>query len=156
MIEHSSDGAAGLVLNRPSEVDAVGHFAAWDLFVAHPRVVFVGGPVQPNGVLALGRCRTPGEAPKGFRPVSGAIGLVDLDVEPHAMGVDVIRLFAGHSGWGAEQLEGELEEHAWHVVDTAPEDALTETPEDLWRYVLHRQGGDLRDLSYHPPDLKLN
>src|SRR3954469_20817405 len=61
VIEHTEDGAMGVVLNRPSEVrvgDAVPALA--DL--AGEEMVRIGGPVAPDAVVALGDFTDPDEA----------------------------------------------------------------------------------------------
>ena len=52
---------------------------------------------------------------------------------------------AGYTGWSPDQLDGELEEGAWAVVDMADPvlDAFLSDREDLWRGVLTRQAGTL-------------
>jgi putative transcriptional regulator len=40
-------------------------------------------------------------------------------------------VFVGYAGWDAGQLEGELREGAWFVLDADPEDALTACPDQL-------------------------
>jgi putative transcriptional regulator len=65
-------------------------------------------------------------------------------------------VFAGYAGWGAGQLEGEIEEGAWYVLDADPEDALSSEPGGLWRFVLRRQGGKLALLANFPADPNMN
>jgi putative transcriptional regulator len=48
-------------------------------------------------------------------------------------------VYAGHAGWGAGQLEDELDEGAWFVVDSEPGDGFRGDTETLWRDVLLRQ-----------------
>ena len=36
--------------------------------------------------------------------------------------------YVGYTGWGAEQLEGEIAEGSWHVVPAADHDLFSETP----------------------------
>ena len=67
-----------------------------------------------------------------------------------------LRVFAGYAGWGPEQLEGELEEGAWLVVEARDDDLLSPVPERLWRDVLLRQDDDVRLLSTYPEDPGLN
>lgn len=89
---------------------------------------------------------------------TGAFGLVDLDADPRTVAgrFGGLRIFAGHSGWGGGQLEEEIEEGAWFVVPSEPDDVFTADPSSLWSRVLHRQGGDLAMLAHYPPDLRLN
>ena len=67
-----------------------------------------------------------------------------------------LRLFAGYAGWGADQLEAELAEGAWYVVDAWHADVLAARPERLWRSVLRRQGGDLAMVSSWTDDPSRN
>ena len=64
-------------------------------------------------------------------------GLLDGEVEPP----DGLRLFAGYSGWGPGQLEGEIAADAWFTVEAFDGDVFGPHPESLWRDVLRRQGG---------------
>jgi putative transcriptional regulator len=65
-------------------------------------------------------------------------------------------VFAGYAGWGAGQLEDEIDEGAWYVLDADPEDALCSQPGGLWRFVLKRQGGHLALVSNFPSDPTMN
>src|SRR5262245_53819931 len=59
MIEHTDEGAVGIVLNQPTEtrVDAGldTPLDAWAPLAAAPAVAFVGGPVQREAIIGLGR-----------------------------------------------------------------------------------------------------
>lgn len=130
LLDHDEGGTVGVILNRPGRVPVAEVAPGWERAVTGPAVVFVGGPVQQDAVLALGRSGDPPLADLG-------VGLVDLTGAP----ADDSRLFRGYAGWGPGQLDGELEAGAWFVVDAAPEDPLTGQPEALWRAVLARRGG---------------
>jgi putative transcriptional regulator len=67
-----------------------------------------------------------------------------------------IRVFSGYAGWGADQLEAEIEEGSWYVVSAAPDDLLSADPETLWRRVLRRQPGELAYVSTFPDDPSMN
>lgn len=156
LLTHSDDdGALGVVVNRPSGT-AVGEvLPGWQGLVAAPDAVFAGGPVQQEGALCLGRMR-PGAAGPQLAPLPEAVPLatVDLDAAPEAVEplVQALRVFAGYAGWGAGQLEGEVDEGSWWVLDSLPGDAFTPAPELLWRQVLRRQGGTLSLVSTYPDD----
>ena len=70
--------------------------------------------------------------------------------------VERMRIFSGYAGWGGGQLEGEIAQDAWFVVDAQPDDVFTESPESLWRDVLLRQKGDVRMYARFPEDPSLN
>lgn len=157
LIAHEGTGALGVVLNRATEVQVNDVLDGWQAMAAQPPVVFEGGPVQPEAAICLARAR-PGEDPTGFSRVEGTVGTVDLSVDPEDMRptLDRLRIFAGYAGWGAEQLEAEIADGAWLVLDALPGDPFVGQPDDLWSMVLRRQGGMLAALAFYPSDPTLN
>jgi len=154
------DGALGLVLNRPSGTDVHEVLPGWAALSAGPPVVFTGGPVQPSGAICLGRGRPGGPLVAAFAELEGvhAVGTVDLEALPEALEASVceVRLFAGYAGWSPGQLEAEVEDGAWWVVDSLPADAFDSRPERLWQQVLLRQGPPLAFAASYPADPSLN
>ena len=163
MIEHNSDGALGVVLNRPIvEVDFPAEgLRDWADHVAAPAHLFAGGPVSLDAIIALGR-RTgrshPSDTEAGWADVTPGVGTVDLTRPPEEFtpSIDEVRVFAGYSGWAPGQLDAELDAHAWIVIESCPDDVFTDEPDALWRTVLRRQGGRLAWLADAPEDLSAN
>ena len=60
--EHSDEGAAGLVLNRPSLVAVAAAVPQLEELVEEDEQVWVGGPVQSDAVLVLGEFLDPDDA----------------------------------------------------------------------------------------------
>ena len=151
---HGDEGTLGLVLNRPLEASVVDHVAVWSEFCSPPARIFVGGPVAPSTVLGLARAE-PNALGTAFE---GDLGLIDLEAAPGTLAgrLQRLRLYAGHSGWGAGQLAAELAQEAWFVVDAAPSDVFSDEPATLWREVLRRQRGDVQLLAFYPRDPDLN
>lgn len=157
LLDHDEEGSLGVVLNRPTPVGVVDILATWAGLTGEPEVVFQGGPVSLDS--ALGVAVIPGdEGPLGWRRVYGAIGLVDLDTPPEllAAALGSLRIFAGYAGWGPGQLESELAEGAWYVVESEPGDVSSPRPESLWRAVLRRQRSELAMIATYPDDPSLN
>ncbi|HWH34261.1 MAG TPA: YqgE/AlgH family protein [Acidimicrobiales bacterium] len=150
-------GALGVVLNRPSETAVDDPLPAWADLAADPAVVFVGGPVATDGAIGLARGST-SSAGHGWAPVTGRLGTVDLGSDPEDVDVPVetLRVFVGHAGWGPGQLQAEIDEGAWVVLDAAPDDVVCAKPDDLWRLVLRRQGGKVAWLANVPLDPRVN
>jgi putative transcriptional regulator len=157
LLDRSESGALGVVLNRPTELDVAAVLEPWADLVVGPSVLFQGGPVETDAALAVATVAAEDE-PVGWRRVFGSTGLVDLDapVEIMASAVSEVRIFAGYSGWGAGQLEAEIEEGAWYVVPAEPRDPFLEEPGRLWSQVLRRQGGQLAMLATMPAEPGLN
>jgi len=148
VVEHTAEGAFGLVLNRPSEStvgEVVPELAA---LIGDEHVLHIGGPVQENAVTAIGEHAEAGQATK---LIVGTVGMVDLDEPPELANV---RVFAGYAGWGAGQLDGELEAEAWIVDEAHPDDPFADG--DLWVTVLERMGDEYALLARMPSDPSLN
>jgi len=158
LLDVDDNGALGVVLNRPSGVPVDAVLDGWANVVAEPDVLFQGGPVGADGALAVALLRDPEDVPVGFRSVDGRLGLVDLDapVELLEGSLAGLRIFAGYAGWGAAQLDGEIEEGSWYVVPGETWDAFRTDTTDLWREVLRRQPGELAWHSTRPADPELN
>lgn len=166
LLDHDEEGSLGVVLNRPTPVGVEDILEPWAALAGEPGVVFQGGPVSLDS--ALGVAVVPGEAgdgadgdedgPLGWRRVYGAIGLVDLEAPPELLSAELgsLRIFAGYAGWGPGQLEEELVEGAWYVVECEPGDVSSPAPERLWRSVLRRQRNELAMVATYPDDPSMN
>ena len=159
LLAYHEEGALGLVLNRPSQMDVGDPLPQWEHLAAEPAVLFLGGPVQHQAVICLARNTTAappaGEAlDEGWKEVAPGVGTVDLDQDPVTVAgrVGQVRLFAGYAGWAAGQLEAEMEAGAWWVVDAEPGDAFTLDPDELWKHVLRRQKRPLKWVAWYPDD----
>jgi putative transcriptional regulator len=150
---HDDDGAMGLVLSRPSDVVASEVVPTLTGIPGSDEPVFVGGPVQPESFMALAEFVDLSQA---AAPIMGDLGFMPADADPEELPIKRLRLFAGYSGWGEGQLEGELAEGSWIVVDAIAEDAFAGDPDELWRSVLHRKGGPFALMENMPFDPGLN
>ena len=150
---HDEDGAMGLVLTRPSDVPAADAVPSLDVLPGSGEPVFVGGPVQPLAFMVLAEFDNVDQA---AATVFERVGFMHAESEPEELEISRFRLFAGYSGWGAGQLEAELAEPSWIVVDAEPDDAFADDPEELWRTVLHRKGGAFELMEHMPYDPGLN
>ncbi len=154
VLEHTADGALGVVLNRPSGIsaaDAVPELAS----AVTDDEVFVGGPVQPQAVLALAEFTDPLDASAA---VVGPIAPLDMgeDIGEVLDRITRLRLFAGYAGWGEGQLDGELDEEAWFTEPALPGDVFSSDCDTLWNRVLRRKGHAFRLVASMPEDPSLN
>lgn len=152
---HSDEGAMGVVLNRRSEhsvADAIPELA--DL-VEPGEHVCIGGPVQPSGVVVLAEFD---DLSAAAATVMGDIGFVSARADMGELGQVVrrARVFAGISGWGAGQLDSELERDDWIIEPARREDIFDTDPEDLWGEVLERKGGRYALVARMPFDPSVN
>ena len=152
--EHTEEGAAGLVLNRPSPVEVSAAVPQLEPVVDDGDQVWVGGPVQPEAVLVLGEFLDPDDAAV---PLFGSLGFPSL-AEPDEIvpATTRRRVFAGYAGWGAGQLEAELADEDWILEQAVSDDAFTEEPGELWSDVLRRKGGIYELVARMPEDPRVN
>lgn len=158
LLDADAEGALGLVLNRPSPVAVADVLEPWGEVVGEPEVLFRGGPVSPDGALAVGVLRDTGDVPVGFRSVAGRLGVVDLETPVELVNGSLtgLRVFAGYAGWSAGQLEDEIGRGDWYVVPSEEIDVVRPDLTDLWRDVLRRQPGHLAWHATRPVDPDLN
>jgi putative transcriptional regulator len=152
--EHGDEGAMGLVLNRPSPIAADQALPELAGALGDDGRLWVGGPVQTTSVVVLADFDDPAAAPA----VTGSVGLVPPDAALEAIGDEVqrARAYLGYAGWGAGQLDGELERDDWIVAAALPDDVFTDDPDRLWSRVLGRKGGPYALLATMPPDPSQN
>jgi putative transcriptional regulator len=153
--EHSPDGTLGLVLNRQSESSVTESVDELRGVVDPGEAVYVGGPVQTDAVMVL--------AEFSDSALAAALVLEDIGFLPAEADMELIaavtrraRVFAGHSGWGPGQLDDELEEGAWILLDAEPDDIFSSESDDLWASALERKGGAYAQLARVPVDPSVN
>ena len=156
LLEHTDEGALGLVLNQPTEL------ASLDVLPEHlsaglplDEAVYRGGPVSPDAVIMMGRFSGNDGYASGEE---GSASVLDPEFDPEEIGerADSVRVFGGYAGWSAGQLEDELAQDAW--IDATPEldDIFTRNPDQLWGAVLERKGGQYALVARMPPDPSVN
>ena len=105
--------------------------------------------------VVLAQFDDPGDA---AAVVIGDVGFMSAETDPADLerGTRRVRAFAGYAGWGAGQLEEELEEESWIVEPALPDDPFTPDPDGLWSEVLRRKGGRYALVATMPLDPSLN
>lgn len=152
MLEHGEQGALGVVVNRPSGLPVAGTIDDWKDLAAEPPVIFVGGPVSASSVIAIATMPAD-ETSHHWNAVALGLGTVDLDSDPSQVpGIEKVRMFAGYASWAPGQLDAELLDDAWIVVDAEAEDIHATDPDELWWRVVGRQQGPLNRLRFYPRD----
>ncbi len=151
---HSDDGSFGLILNRPTTLTLR---EVLDVPVAYP--LSMGGPVQPETLHILHRLGN--EIPEAQPVINGVYwgGEVDalLDrLRTDPPDPDDMRFFLGYSGWAPGQLEAEYEAGGWILAPADATNVFEDAPEQLWRTVLRRMGGEYALLANFPDDPRLN
>lgn len=139
MLDHSGTGAAGVILNRPT--DATVAAIAEQVFEEPSdweKPISLGGPV-PGPLLVLHAVEDLADQ----EVLSGVFSTVDA-----AKVRDLVRrqaepslTVANYSGWSPGQLEGEIAEGSWVTLPARPGLVFGDAPEDLWEAVMKEYHG---------------
>ncbi len=142
ILRHDSEGAIGLVLNRPMGTtvgDLLEQLTDEPIENKHP--VYCGGPVD-GPLMMLQCCRSEETAAQVVFVASDQERITSVCGELCDGEVASYRVFDGYSGWGAGQLERELRQGGWLVWDIEPEDIFSD-PNELWQNALRQIGRDI-------------
>lgn len=153
--EHNDDGAMGIVLDRPSDASVADVVPQLREVAGAEAPVYVGGPVQPTALVVLAEFADP-DAAAWIVTADVGFASADVDMAELATAVRRARVYAGYSGWGAGQLEGELELDSWIVEPPLPRELFPGEPQTLWNDVLARKGGQYALVARMPADPSLN
>ena len=150
ILSHSAEtGTVGVVINRPLDPDAViNHhpyltkgFEHWS--TPSNRLVFVGGPMNPQVVTALHRIQHLGGEPPLLAGVYRGRDLETLHV--HASSVNseqpILRYYLGLANWAPGQLEKEMGGGYWRQSSGSVDVVFSSTPEEVWSQLLSESEG---------------
>ena len=132
LLHYDENGAMGIVVNRPTDIEPGELVDDVEAFSAYSGKLYWGGPVQMSSLRALLRT---GAAPKGAEAIVGSVYLVhivDNLMDPPADPAS-LRFFIGYAGWGAGQLDREMARGSWHVVPALDEYVFADEPRELWK-----------------------
>jgi len=150
--EHDEDGALGIVINRPLNMQLGEILQHMDIKASSRKMfsqpVYMGGPVQSDRGFVLHE--PPGDWEATLR-VTDRIGVTsssDILVAIAAgEGPEKALVTLGYAGWGAGQLEQEIAANAW-LSGTASSEVVFDTPcEQRWLAAAALIGVDLNLLS---------
>lgn len=155
LCEQGPEGALGLVINRPTEVEVSTLISDLPGLAPSERV-YAGGPVGKNGMLIL--CR--GAAGPSSHEVLDDIFLAkDMEIlkTPEALGPKgELRCYVGYAGWSPGQLETEIESGAWRVEEGYADLIFDAEPSLLWPQMIRRIGKEWAVYTTLPADPKMN
>ncbi len=147
---HNDEGAFGLILNQksPSTVAEVldGDFPPG----LKAENLFIGGPVQGSTLSYLHSDNFLLRANVLPNLHLGHTVEEVIELGDSMSTTQRLRIFAGYSGWGAGQLEGEMKRGAWLLEPATLDLIFEEEVETLWKKILLTQGWKERLLANSP------
>lgn len=150
--EHNSEGAMGIVINRPLEITLSEVLESMEITAPERDfsdvAIFLGGPVEPERGFVLHR---PAGQWESSITIADAMALTTsrdiVAAIAEGSGPQHFLIALGYAGWGAGQLEEEMANNAWLSVP-ADFDRLLSTPVELrWETAAALLGVDLKTLS---------
>ncbi|MBK7174292.1 MAG: YqgE/AlgH family protein [Bacteroidales bacterium] len=156
LAEHDTEGSFGLIINKPSEIklsQITDEFPDFDPFI------YLGGPVKVENLYFI---HTKGDEIEGSLRIldglfwGGDVKQIKEMIRTKAITDKDIRFFIGYAGWQPRQLEKELSENAWLVLNTSVEEVFKVNTEHTWRKILISMGDDYAPWVNYPEDPQMN
>jgi putative transcriptional regulator len=153
MCSHDAEHAMGVIVNKPKEEltlgDVLGHLGISSGEETAAITVLDGGPVRPDrGYVLHSEDYNSGDSTQKVAP---GIRLTSTrDVLEAVAGEDAPERFVlalGCAGWGAGQIENELKQNAWLVVDANDAIIFDAGHDDKWTRAIRTLGFDPAQLS---------
>ena len=156
LVDHHDDGSLGFIINKPLEISL--DETELKIDGAHHKMYF-GGPVQSSDLFYIhnrGKDVTGSTEIKDGLWWGGDFDVVESMLKEGTLSEKDIRFFVGYSGWEADQLNDEIEENSWLVVDIDLAPLFETESENLWKTMLEEMDGQISVLSTFPEDPNLN
>jgi len=138
IIQHDQDGSLGLIINQPTGTNAVELLPDIAGLDEYDSKLYIGGPVAAWGVIMLVQsARVPANAEHVFDNVytSGDTKLLSRLIHSGTFSASV-RLYAGHAGWAAGQLEAEISRGSWFTVPARTDFIFSSRPRQIWQQLI--------------------
>jgi putative transcriptional regulator len=150
--EHSSEGAMGIVINRPTHLKLRDILDQLEINSDHSlhadTAVYVGGPVQNNRGFVLHEPLGNWESTLAITDTLGVSTSRDiLEALARNEGPDRYLIALGYAGWGAGQLEKEMTDNSWLNTPADREILFNLHPDNRWKAAAKLAGVDLALLS---------
>lgn len=156
LADHNEEGSYGVIINKPIDLhlnEVISDFNDFDT------KMMLGGPVRPDNLYYL---HTYGDLVEDSIEVIDGVYwggdfekikelIADKRIDPKG-----IIFYLGYSSWEPEQLNRELNENTWVVVDASKELVFNNEPKKIWSDILKRLGDDYAIWANHPIDPILN
>ena len=155
IIEHDENGAFGLILNKKNSKMSNRFRNFFDFKIE----VYDGGPVENEKVFLIVKGKKISESYTEINNefyVTEDIESVINSVLNKEISIDDVKIFSGYSGWSASQLENEVLQKVWTVVDVYNLDYTLPNDHTLWKSIMQNLGGEYLLWANAPEDISLN
>lgn len=152
MCAHSADGAMGLIINQLADNISFSELLE-QMDVGHADTcpdlpVHIGGPVETGRGFVLHTRDYQQDSTMAIGEYYGLTATIDiLQTIAGEKGPSLSLLALGYAGWGAGQLDREIQANGWLSVDADLELVFDDRPDDKWERAVRKVGVDPSFLS---------
>ena len=152
--EHNSEGSFGYKLNEKLNTDSVTSELDENII----NNLFLGGPVENSYLNFVHNSNNIEESSNIFKNIYLGGDLESVLTRLRSKKTDFkIKFFSGYSGWSPGQLENEIKENSWIVINDFSHDLIfNEIDEKFWTTFLSKNGCKNKIFSNYPKDPSLN
>ncbi|MFC6268425.1 YqgE/AlgH family protein [Frigoriflavimonas asaccharolytica] len=155
IIDHNEEGAFGLILNKKNK-----HVSeSLDKILGYKVDIYEGGPVENDKVFYIvkGKPLSKFALPinEEYYLTEDSQKIIDEILNGNLHIYDV-KVFSGYSGWAAKQLETEILNKSWTLVDVYNLDFTLPNDQNLWKNIMQNLGGEFLLWANAPEDVSLN
>jgi putative transcriptional regulator len=140
LIRYNKEGALGLIINRPTKANLSDALPDLPNVKSIKETLFLGGPVDLSRMfLLLLSSEPPKESIRVFGHVYVSSSKEVLQERiPIQSAKEKLRVYAGYAGWGAGQLESEIQQGHWNVWHADAEIIFNTPAKDVWPEMIRR------------------
>lgn len=150
--EHNKDGAMGIVINRPLDINLGDILEQMELPISAQggckQVVFSGGPVQTERGFVLHNASSSWDSTLQITPdISITTSRDILEAIAADKGPEQSLVALGYAGWGGGQLEEEMSANAWLSGPADSQIIFNLPPQERWQAAAKLLGVDMNLMS---------
>ncbi|MFC7348436.1 YqgE/AlgH family protein [Chryseobacterium zhengzhouense] len=155
VIDHNESGAFGLILNKKNSKMSKRFRNFFDFEIE----VYDGGPVENDKVFFIIKGK---KVTEQYTDITEEFYLTE-DIEriinavlQNEISIQDVKIFSGYSGWSSLQLDNEIQQKVWTVVDVYNLDYTLPNDQTLWKSIMQNLGGEYLLWANAPEDISLN
>lgn len=156
LAEHGEEGSFGLIVNKPIDVkfnEVIKGFPQYD------GGIYLGGPVKTDNLFVL---HTLGDKIENSLKImeglywGGDIEAIKDMISGKAAKPDDMRFYLGFSSWEPKQLDGEMKDKSWLVINAKLSYIFDNEPRHMWGSIMKSFGRDYAIWANFPGDPIMN
>jgi len=156
LAEHNEQGSLGFVLNKTMHLYLKDVLPGMEDFKIP---VYYGGPIAQNQLFYV---HTAGKEISNSVHIqnnyywSGSFLEITDKLKNGELDPSEIKFFIGYSGWSPGQLDEEVDEKVWGVLDSYTTEFLNKHPDDIWPEQIARLGNNYQVFANTAQDPSMN